>query len=212
MKNIPPVSLLLSNRVRLLTAALVLGALPASLVHAAPDTKPVDANLVINGSLEAPNATKDYALGWAKARGGKVSWLAEAGDHFIRLESTEPGKMVSIYHPVALQGAKAVELTVKARVTGLVRGDQSWFDARVMSNFRDAGGAEIKSASKPIAFGKDTDGWVERKVVMTVPEGAVMLAILPTLLNVNAGTMDITEVKLLAVEPPAAAPAPAAKP
>lgn len=196
----------LSNGLRLLGAAVVLGVL--SPVQAAPATKPTVDNLVINGDLEKPNATNDYAAGWFKSKAGKCSWLAEEGDHFIRLEALEPNQMTSIYNQVPLHGAKAVELTVRVRVTGLVRGAQPWFDARMMTKFCDAGGAEIKGA-KAVAFGKNTDGWVEKKIVMNVPEGAVFLAIMPTLLNVDAGTMDFSAVTLLAVEPtPAVAPTP----
>ena len=203
MKNITPVSELLSHCLRLLSAVIVCGVLSATAGRAAPNTKPAEANLVANGSLETPNATGDYAAGWNKAKGGKTSWLAEEGDHFIRLEAVEANKMVAIYNQLPLQGAAALELTVKVRVTGLIRGGQSWFDARIMTKFCDVNGVEIKGGAKNIAFGKNTEGWVEKKVVMTVPAGATFIAIMPTLLNVEAGTMDLTEVKLLAVEPPA---------
>ncbi len=159
-------------------------------------------NLVSNGDLEIPNATKDWAADWPKSTGGKVSWLAENGDHFIRLEASEAGKMAMIYKQVPLKGALAVELTVRVRVTGLARGAQTWFDARIMASFRDTGSKEIVgNKPKAIAFGKDTDGWVERKVVMEVPAGAEYLAIMPTLLQVEAGMLDLAEVTLSAVEP-----------
>ena len=209
MKKLTPLSEMLKNGLRLLSAAAVIGVLSATAGQAAPATKPAEANLVANGSLETPNATGDYAVAWNKAKGGKTSWLAEEGDHFIRLEATEANKMTTLYNQVPLQGAAAVELTVKVRVTGLIRGAQSWFDARVMTKFCDVNGVEIKGGAKNIAFGKNTEGWVEKKVVMTVPAGATFIAIMPTLLNVEAGTMDLTEIKLLAVEPPApAAPTP----
>lgn len=162
-------------------------------------------NLVSNGNLETPAATKDWAADWPKSTGGKVAWLAEGTDHFIRLEATEAGKMAMIYKQVPLQGAQAVELTVRVRVTGLVRGVQTWFDARIMASFRDSGSKELAgNKPKAIAFGKDTEGWVERKVVMNVPLGAEYLAIMPTLLQVEAGAIDITDVTVKAVEPVAA--------
>lgn len=165
-------------------------------------------NLVPNGNLETPNATKDWAANWPKSTGGKASWQAEGTDHFIRLEASEAGKMAMIYRQVPLHGAQAVELTVRVRVTGLVKGVQPWFDARIMASFRDPGSKELAgSKPKAISFGKDTEGWVERKVVMNVPLGAESLAIMPTLLQVEAGMLDITEVTLKAVEPVVVAPA-----
>ncbi|HBR92833.1 MAG TPA: hypothetical protein DEA90_01560, partial [Opitutae bacterium] len=52
---------------------------------------------------------------------------------------------------------------------------------------------------KPITFGRDTDGWVERTVTMPVPDGAVFMAIMPSLLQVNAGTLDIASITVTPV-------------
>lgn len=206
MKSIPPrVSFPLVG-VRL-AAAIALGVLPVLSVRA----EPASPNLVANGNLETPNATGEWAANWTKPKAGQFSWQAEGADHFIRMQAVEPGKMMMIYHQVGLGAAKAVEVTVRARVTGLARGAQAWFDARVMTSFRDAASAEMKGGGgKAIAFGKDTAGWVERKVAMPVPAGAVFLAIMPALFNVEAGTLDITEVSVKAIDPASLA-APAAK-
>ncbi|MFA6285923.1 MAG: hypothetical protein WC661_00960 [Opitutaceae bacterium] len=211
MNTLPLVSSLLSivgrpAGFRLMMAAAAFGLLSAPAVQAQAGA----ANLVPNGNLETPNAAGDWAANWGKAKIGQTSWEAEGGDHFIRMKATEPGKMMMIYNQVGLNGAKAVEVTVKGRVSELKKGAQSWFDARVMLGFRDAGSQEIKGASKPVVFGKDTAGWEERKVSFAVPEGTVFLAIMPTLLNVETGTFDFTEISVKAIDP-ATLSAPAAK-
>lgn len=185
---------------RLLLAVAVGGLMSASALHAQAGA----GNLVPNGNLETPNAAGDWAAGWGKPKIGQSSWEVEGADHFIRMKATEPGKMMMIYNQVGLNGAKAVELSIRARVSDLQKGEKSWFDARVMVGFRDSASKEIKGAAKPIVFGKDTDGWVEKKVSFTVPEGAVFLAIMPTLLNVTAGTFDFSEITVKAVDPAAA--------
>lgn len=165
-------------------------------------------NLVANGDLEMPDETGSWAAKWPKPKGGAVSWKEEGGDHFIRLEATEPGKTIMIHHLVPLHGAAAVEVAVRARVSDLKKGPQNWFDARVIVNFCDSAGKEIKGTAKPIVFGKNTDGWVERKVQAAVPAGASFIAIMPSLFNVETGVLEFTEVSVKAIDavPPAPAP------
>ena len=193
-------------RVRLPALWLAAGALCFSFVSSATAQAPADANLVANGNLETPNATGDWAAKWSKPKAGVSSWREEGGDHFIRLEAAEPGKMTMLHHLVPLQGAAAVEVSIRARVSDLKRGPQNWFDARVIINFCDSAGKEIKSTAKPIAFGKNTEGWVERKVQAVVPLGATFIAIMPSLFNVETGVLDISDVSVKAIDPAPLAP------
>ena len=191
---------------RLMMAAVAFGLLSAPAAQAQADAT----NLAPNGNLETPNAAGDWAANWGKPKIGQSSWEVDGADHFIRMKATEPGKMMMIYNQVALRGAKAVELGIRARVSELKKGTSSWFDARVMVGFRDSASKEIKGAAKPLVFGKNTAGWEEKKVSFAVPEGTVFLAIMPSLFNVEAGTFDFSEVTVKAIDP-ATLPAPAAK-
>ncbi len=185
----------------LAAGVLCLLSVPSAIAQA-----PADANLVANGNLETPNAAGDWAAKWAKPKTGVVSWREEGGDHFIRLEAAEPGKTTMLHQLVPLQGAAAVEVSIRARVSDLKKGPQNWFDARVIINFCDSAGKEIKSTAKPIAFGKNTDGWVERKVQANVPLGATFIAIMPSLFNVETGVLDFSEVSVKAIDPAPLAP------
>jgi endoglucanase len=192
---------------RLSAGWLAVGALCLPSVPAVFAQAPADANLVANGNLETPNETGDWAAKWPKPKAGFMSWREEGGDHFIRLEATEPGKMIMLHNLIPLHGAAAVELTIRARVTDLKKGPQNWFDARVIIGFSDSAGKEVKGTAKPVVFGKSTDGWVERKVQAPVPLGAAFLTLMPSLFNVETGVLDFSDVSVKAIDPAQLAPA-----
>lgn len=177
--------------------AVLLGLLSMSVTARADDA----ASLVINGNFES--ATKDPAWpdGWGRPRVGAGSWEAEEAGHFMRLQATAPGQMVMLYRLVQIPaGVKALEVSARVRVSGLKLGAQTWFDARIVADFKDAAGAKVKGA-KPLVFRKDTDGWVERKAAFLVPEGAVSIELMPALFNTEAGTLDLDNLKVVAVDP-----------
>ncbi len=156
--------------------------------------------LVPNGSFEADADGDGWPDGWGRVKAGGT-WEAEDGNHFIRLKSSEPGQMVMLYQQVRIAGTvKAIELSWRQRVSQLKRGKQSWFDARIMMDFKDAAGTKLKGPSAP-ATGKDTDGWVERSAKFLVPEGAATLDFMPVLFNVESGTFDFDDVILKATDP-----------
>ncbi len=157
-------------------------------------------NLFPNGEFNTPNSAGTWPAKIGKPNKGSYEWGDEAGERFIRMTSTTPLETVLFYQQIGLNGAQAVEMTIKARVTGLVKGPKSWFDVRIMGDFRDSGSKKIKDF-KPVVFGRDTDGWVERTVTIPVPDGAVFMAIMPSLLQVNAGTLDIASITVKPVTP-----------
>ena len=86
--------------------------------------------------------------------------------------SSTPGEMVMLYQQIRIpESVKAIELTLRMRVSDLKKGKQAWFDARIMMDFKDAEGKKLKGAPAPNT-GKSTEGWVERSVKFLVPEGA----------------------------------------
>lgn len=183
-------------------SSLLLAAAAALLLFAAPAAKAqsTGANLIENGNFEKLADGEIWPDKWGKPKAGEATLSVEDGKNFLTLRSTEPGTMVLLYRLVFLKpDVKAVELSCRARVTGLEKGDKSWFDARIMCDFLTGpGGSKIKGA-KTIVFGKDTDGWEERKVIFNVPEGAKAIQIMPTLFNVKAGQIDFSEISLRAV-------------
>lgn len=162
-------------------------------------------NLFPNGDFDTPNVAGDWPDKVGRPNKGESSYGEVNGDKYISLTQTTPLDTVMIYQQIGLQGAERVKITVKCRVTDLVKGPKSWFDARIMGDFRDMNSNKIKDF-KPFVFNKDTNGWVERSIEVDVPEGAIFMAIMPSLLQVNAGTLDISSITVEPVALEAVAP------
>ncbi|MEW4452929.1 glycoside hydrolase family 5 protein [Bremerella sp. JC817] len=168
---------------------------------ASPLLAAAEAELAPNGNLETPNADSTWPADWGQVKSGG-SWESEAGNHFIRLKSPEPGQMVMMYQELKLPpGTEALRLSWKQRVSDLKKGKNSWFDARIMLEFVDDQHQKLKPAPKPAATGKDTDGWEERQVEFLVPPGAYWLQFMPALFQVESGTFDLDDISLQSVDP-----------
>ncbi len=153
-------------------------------------------NLISNGNFETDDDDNDQPDGWGTAKTG-MSWESENGNRFYRLKAPAPGKMTMVYRLVPVPaGVRAVELSWKQRITDLKPGKQAWFDARIMMEWKDAAGQKLKGAPSAPYSRKNTDGWVERSVKFLVPEGAVTLEFMPSLFQVEAGTLDLDDIVL----------------
>lgn len=185
---------------------VAIGLLFASALGA--QTPPAAGQLLPNGDLEAATVEANWPDYWTRPSAGSSSWDAEEGRRYLRMNATAPGEVVLTYRSINVPAeVKALQLSLRARVIGLKCGPQAWFDARVIVDFKNKDGQKMKGA-KTIVFRKDTDGWVQRTVSFSVPEGAAVLEIMPALFQVYSGTFDIDEIIVTQVaEPPAAAPA-----
>lgn len=189
--------------------AALLGAVVLSPMGAwsAPVESPTQ--LLPNGDFESATQEANWPDFWSRPTAGSCSWDQEDGRRYLRMNVTEPGQVVLSYRSITLAPeVKALQVKLRARVIGLKCGPQSWFDARVMADFKTKEGQKLKGA-KAIVFRKDTDGWVERTVSYPVPEGAAVLEIMPTLFQAYSGTFDIDELIVTPVAPAAQAAAPA---
>lgn len=154
-----------------------------------------------NGLFEVDRDGDEWPDGWGKLKAGG-SWLAENGNHFVRLSSSEPGEMVMLYQELPVpKGTEAIELSWKQRVTGLKVGKQSWFDARIMLEFMNADREKVAATPSAPATNKNSDGWVEKQTRFLVPSGATTLKFMPCLFQVAAGTLDLDDVALRAIDP-----------
>ena len=150
--------------------------------------------LIDNGDME--RLSDGRPQGW----GGTM--VVENGNHFLRLVQQTPGDMPMVYRrvdlPKDLGAYEQIDLSMRGRVTGLVKGVESWYDARVMINVKSADGKTLSSPN--ISFGKDT-GWTERHTYIKLSAGAAYLEIMPTLFRVNAGTFDFDDFHAVFVDP-----------
>jgi hypothetical protein len=166
-----------------------------------PSTQPSSASLLSNSDLEADADNDAWPDGWPRGKEG-CTWEKEGDSHFLRLKSSEPGKMVMYYREVPLpKDAGGLELSWKQRVSDLKKGKEAWFDARIMLEFANAAREKVSPAPAAAATGKNTDGWQTRSVSFLVPEGATMLKLMPCLFNVQSGTFDLDDITLKVVDP-----------
>lgn len=118
-------------------------------------------------------------------------------NHFLRLKADGPGKTVLLFLTRNLpEGAKALELTWRQRVSELKVGKEPYFDARLMMDFKDAAGKKLAGGPGAPNTRKSTDGWVERKLAFLIPVGAVTLDLMLALFQVERGTFDLDNIAL----------------
>lgn len=157
--------------------------------------------LLSNHDFTEASSDPSWPEHWNRPKAGSVSWDIEGERRYVRMSTSEPGQNLLMYRIVKVPAdAKALEISLTARVIGLKCGPQPWFDARVMADFKSATGEKVRGA-KTISFRKDTDDWVERRVRFLVPEGGVAIEIMPTLFNVYSGTFDIDLLQVSVIDP-----------
>lgn len=157
-------------------------------------------SLVPNGTFEVDADNDHWPDGWGKLKEG-ASWEKEGDNHFLRLSSPAPEKMILLYQPVNIPAdAKALQMSWKQRVSDLKVGKQAWFDARIMLDFKDAEGNKLKGGPGAPYARKNTDGWQEKTMQFLVPEGAKMMEFMPTLFQVQSGTFDLNDISIMPVD------------
>lgn len=155
---------------------------------------------LIDANFTPEHAAQEWPAGWPRPAG--VTWEEEGGNHFLRIRSREPGELVMLYREINIPaGTQELELSWRQRVTGLVRGMESWYDARIMMEFMTRDRQKVEQGIRPAARNRDTDGWEERSVRFAVPPEAGILKFMPSLFRVQAGTFDIDDIVLRPVTP-----------
>lgn len=160
-------------------------------------------NFLSNGDFEISSHGLEWPDDWTRPSAGLAEWNArEDNAHYVLLRATAPGQTVLMYRSMPVpKGVDALEVTVRARVTGLKRGQQVWHDARVMLEFRNVQNVLLKPSPKPIVFTRDTDDWVVKSVTVQVPSGAQTLEVMPTLFQVNEGTLEMEYILVAPARP-----------
>ena len=155
-----------------------------------------DDELVTNKNFETATTDATWPDGWGKGPG--TTWEAEGGKHFLRLTQAEPGKMLMAYREVAIPaGTKKITITISYRTNGIVPGAQKWFDARAIFHYTKDDKTQVKPEPKPIIFSKTAADWTTVTEECAVPEGATKLVLMPSLFQVQAGTLDLAEVSVV---------------
>ncbi|MDF3128942.1 cellulase family glycosylhydrolase [Kiritimatiellaeota bacterium B1221] len=142
-----------------------------------------------------PAGNEKWPKGWPKI--AESSWETEAGNSFIRIQSVEPGKTLMLYREIVVpEGVEEVQLNLRARVTNLKRGKNSWFDARIMMEWMDKGRKKVPGKAPVLTWPRSTDEWEKESVTFSVPKGAYYLKFMPCLFQVESGTFDMDDVQI----------------
>jgi hypothetical protein len=171
-------------------------AAPAPAPAAAPAPETTASNLVTNGNFEMADPNDPtWATNWGKAKG--ITWETENGKHFLRLVQQTPGKMLMAYREVPIPaGVKGLEYFVRYRTAGIVLGTSNWFDARTILHFMDSTRKQVGPDPGALIFSNQASDWTDLHERFLVPQGAVTLQLLPSLFQVNAGTLDLAEIRV----------------
>ncbi len=152
-------------------------------------------SLLSNGDFRKDNG-ESWPEGWPHPEG--TVWKTEDGVSFLRFEASQPDKMIMAYRQIVLPTPHppALELRVKARYAELKPGKNSWFDGRVITQFKDKNGKVVKPQPKAPNFRGTSKGWVEKSVFFEIPAQAHILEIMPCLFQATSGTLDLAQCEI----------------
>lgn len=160
--------------------------------------------LLPNGDFETDANADSIPDGW-KAGNGLSFDKDDGGNHFLRIKSEQPGKMVMVYRLFDMKPEyKALEFSYRVRYEGIKVGEKGWFDGRIMINFKDKEGKVLKGGPGAPNYKGTSKEWQAKTMKFNVPEGAKTLEIMPCLFNVAAGTIDFDDLKLVVLDDNAA--------
>ena len=126
-----------------------------------------------------------------------VTWRQENGKHYLHFELSRGSQFLSMPRLIDLRpGDKAYRLTVRARYQDMHYGSEMWYDGRIMLNFQDKDGKELQPKPGDPYWNKGSKDWDNYSTDLLVPEGAVKLFLMPSLIRVASGTLDLTDIAL----------------
>ena len=172
--------------------------MPPATVSPPPAAAPASASLLSNSDFLVATSNPTWPDNWSRPQG--AVWQTENGIHFVRLTSTSPGATVLMYRRMELPNPlpPGIELRVRVRYSDVKVGKNSWFDARIMGNFKTASGGNIKKGGglpAPAFKGTSTE-WVDKSIFARIPPRAHFLDIMPCLLQAASGTLDLARVEV----------------
>lgn len=184
----------MSNRIIILGLTIALALSAGVFTRAASQTQP-SPSLIKNGDFETATDA-DQPDGW-KLGAGMTREKDADGNHFLRLKSPAAGEQVLLYRSVALPAdVRALELKYRVRYEGILRGKESWFDGRIMMDFKDGNGNKVEPSPHHPNFVGTSKGWLERSQQFKVPPGAASLEMMFTLFHAKAGQLDFDDIAL----------------
>lgn len=157
--------------------------------------------MVKNSDLETDADRDGWPDDWSRPE-ANAAWINETGNHFIRLTTPDPTASTVLHNEVALpDGVRALEMSWRWRATRLQGGKEAAHDGRLALEFFDVNGRRVGETPVAPATRRSTSGWVSKKTSFLVPEGAAVLKVSPSLIQVVSGSLDIDDVVLRSTDP-----------
>lgn len=151
--------------------------------------------MVSNGDFEKDDG-HGWPAGWQHPEEG-VSWREENGNHYLHFQLSRPTQFVRLTRTVDLKpGEQACRLTVRARYTDMHYGSEMWYDGRIILTFLDKDGKALPRQPNPPHWNKGSKDWNTYTSEFTVPDGAVKLSMMLSLIRVQKGTLDLDDIAL----------------
>jgi endoglucanase len=177
---------------------ILIGLLSMAQALVAQDAPETQSSLLKNGDFSVDSNGDGVPDEWPTKVPEGGSWVKEDGQIILKLVSPEAGKNVMVYHRMYLpkDPPKAMEAKVKVRYADVKPGKNSWFDARVMMNWKDQDDKVLKPQPPAPNFKGTSKGWVEKSVLFRVPEGAQYLEIMPCLFQAASGAFEIASIQI----------------
>lgn len=157
-------------------------------------------SLLSNGDFQQDADVDHWPDHWSRGDAG-TGWQSESGESYVRFASPEPGKKVAVSRDIVLPaGVTGLEIAIRYRTQGVKRGGKPWSDARAIFHFLNVEEKALSPDPSPIVFGDNQADWKETRRQLIVPAGAATLRLMPGLFHVAAGTLDVAEIRVSAME------------
>ncbi len=152
--------------------------------------------LLTNGGFEKLDG-KSWPAGWRGFAGAKAR--RQKGKTWIELS-----RYGSCTQEIALDaGWMKLKLAFRMRVTGVVRGDDGWKNARLAMEWRDANGGHVDPWPNVI-WAEGTTGWQAHERVFVIPHGAASLQVAPAMFGRPGGKAEYDDISVTLVRKRAA--------
>ena len=166
----------------------------ASQAHSAPFEQ---RELLTNGDFEAG---AQAPTGWQLRPG--ASWEKEGNNHFLHLQSAQPGATTGCQRVVPLEpGWGVLRLSCRVRFRDIVMGPEGWHDGRIAMTFQDAHGQGVGDWPNVLHWTGTSPEWKQESRDYVIPEGAASLTLELALFSVQSGQIDFDDVRLAAIRP-----------
>ena len=156
--------------------------------------------LLRNGDFETADASGNRPAAWSLG-GGR--WVAEDGNHRIVEESASPQQSLGVGQRVPLREEFwKLRVSARVRVTNVVLGKESWYNARIAMQFQDAAGKMVGAWPNVLNWTGSTAGWQNVSRDYIVPPGARQLDLSCSLFSTTGKVeYDDVSVRLLKLDP-----------